>query len=254
MNWLLGTTLTFTLILAPNSEARIVGTTLPWSWPWTRERETGGATIFHPTPRVAMQRDHAVAEAQARSAWRKERIDLETRHRANLQNYVETRLALAEENARLQLIRENQLTEATAGQGYGAVAPTLNTLSAAAASAASAASAWSPGNERRANASPRPPLHQRMVEQAAYIAREVPRRTERVLSGDDELVTRNASYGLPKGLAVFMALLMLHVPSIALGSLLAGIFLIRRRRTRVGTVLVGVSAVLGTLIFYVIPW
>jgi len=62
------------------------------------------------------------------------------------------------------------------------------------------------------------------------------------------------SVGLPKGLAVFMALLMLHVPSIAVGSLIAGIFLIRGHRTRIGTALLGFSAILGALILFVIPW
>jgi len=211
-------------------------------------------TIFHPTPRVAMLRDQAVAEAQARSAWRREKIAFETRHRANLQIYVETRLALAEENARVQLIREKQLAEAAAASMAGAADSSSESSSALTASAASAAAAWSTGSKTRSGVSQQQHTPQLLTEQAAHIAREVPRRTQKVLSGNDDLVTSNMSVGLPKGLAVFMALLMLHVPSIAVGSLIAGIFLIRGHRTRIGTALLGFSAILGALILFVIPW
>ena len=202
-----------------------------------------------------MRRDHSIAETQARSAWQREKAVFERQHRAKLQTYVETRLALAEENARLNFIRAEQLARATMGSRSDLAAHASGTASNLAATAMSAAGVWVSNPGISTNASQLPATApERLVERAKHIAREVPKRTQQVLSGNDELVESTMAHGMPKGLAVFMALLMLHVPSVALASLVTGVFLVRGRRPRSGVLLLGLAAVLGVVIFFVLPW
>ena len=202
-----------------------------------------------------MRRDHSVAERQARSAWQREKAVFERQHRAHLQTYVETRLALAEEKARLDLIRAEQLAHATVGSRSALAAHASGAASDLAATATSAAGVWVANPAGPTNVSQRPAAApERLLERAKHIARELPKRTQQVLSGNDKLVESNMAHGMPRGLAVFMALLMLHVPSVAVASLVTGVFLIRGHRPKAGSLFLGLAAILGVVIFSLLPW
>jgi len=201
-----------------------------------------------------MERDHAVAEKQARSAWQRERRLFEQRHRAQLQNYVETRLAIAEDNARLNFIRMMQLAQSAAVSRSSAGAGASDSTAWVTDAAADVADVWIAQTNQASDTHERRPAPQRLFDQAAHIVREVPKRTGQVFAGNDELVTSSMAHGLPKGLAVFFALLMLHVPSFALASLVTGVFLIRGHRSRLGAFFLGLAAILGVVIFFVLPW
>ena len=124
-----------------------------------------------------------------------------------------------------------------------------------AATATSAAGVWVANPAGPTNASQRPAAApERLLERAKHIAREVPKRTQQVLSGNDKLVESNMAHGMPRGLAVFMALLMLHVPSVAVASLVTGVFLIRGHRPKAGSLFLGLAAILGVVIFSLLPW
>ena len=152
-------------------------------------------------------------------------------------------------------MREEQLALATLGSPSTSARYTSGSAPNLAATAASAAGVWVASPGRATNASQQPlTAPQRFVERAKHIAREVPKRTQQVLSGNDELVESTMAHGTPKGLAVFMALLMLHVPSVALGSLVAGVFLIRGHRPKAGSLFLGLAAILGLVIFSLLPW
>jgi len=202
-----------------------------------------------------MRRDHSVAEREAGSAWQREKAVFERQHRAQLRTYVETRLALAEENARLDLIRAEQLAHTTVGSRSALAARASGAASDLAATATSAAGVWVASPAGPTNVSQRPPAApERLLERAKHIAREVPKRTQQVLSGNDKLVESNMAHGMPRGLAVFMALLMLHVPSVAVASLVTGVFLIRGHRPKAGSLFLGLAAILGVVIFSLLPW
>ena len=253
MNRLLGTTLTILVIPALPAEAKLVASSLPWTWPWSRPPQN--ATIIHPAPQAIMRRDHSVAERQARSAWRQERAAFERQHRANLQTYIETRLALAEENARLNFMREEQLARGRVGSGSDLLAQASGTASGLAATARSATGVWVANPRQPTNVSQQPPAaSERLFERAKHVAREIPKRTQQVISGNDELIESSMAHGMPKGLAVFVALLMLHVPSVALASLVTGVFLFRGHRPKAGSLFLGLAMVLGVIIFFVLPW
>lgn len=204
-----------------------------------------------------MRRDHYIAQTQARSAWQREKAVFERQHRAQLQTYVETRLALAEEKARLDLIRAEQLAHATVRSRSALAAHASGAASDLAATATSAAGVWVANPAGPTNVSQRPPAAPErllLLERAKHIAREVPKRTQQVLSGNDKLVESNMAHGMPRGLAVFMALLMLHVPSVAVASLVTGVFLIRGHRPKAGSLFLGLAAILGVVIFSLLPW
>ena len=256
MNRLLGTTLGVLLLItpsllgqSPNTETTRSKPSRAWSWPWVRTQSTAFTTAILPNPEPIVRRDRAVADYQARVAWRRERNEFQRRHRAELEKYVETRLALAEERARVEIFRAEQLARSVSGRSGQSA-----TSTSATETASSAAGAWVVGARQGSTVHPPRPAAERLTETAQHIVREVPRRTKQVIEGSDELVTRNMAHGLPKGLAVFMALLMLHVPSVAVGSLVTGIFLLRGHRTYSGAIFLGVAAILTVVIFFVLPW
>lgn len=201
-----------------------------------------------------MRSDHAVAEEQARAVQNREKILFERRHRAQLQDYVETRLARAEERARWEIIHAEQLATSVTAQGQPQVrAADFFLPQGVAATATSVAGAWVPSAGRETTISRQtPPV--RAVDRAKHIVSKVPERTRKIIDGNDELVKSNLSRGLPKGLAVFMALLMLHIPSIALASLVMGFILIRGHHTRSGILCLGLAAILGMAIYLAVPW
>lgn len=256
MNRLLGTTLGVLLLITPSllSQSPTTETTrskpsLAWNWPWARPQSAAFTTAILPNPGPVVQRDRAVADYQARIAWQRERNEFQRRHRAELENYVETRLALAEEHARVEFFRAEQL----ARSGYNRSGQAATSTSAVEA-ASSAAEAWLPTRGQTQMTGPPRPAADRLSEAAKHIVNEVPKRTKQIIDGSDELVTSSTEHGLPKGLAVFMALLMLHVPSVAVGSLVAGIFLLRGHRTHSGAFFLGLAAILTVVIVFVLPW
>jgi hypothetical protein len=93
-----------------------------------------------------------------------------------------------------------------------------------------------------------------LADPVRYVAAEVPRRTREILSGEDDLVKDHLARGLPEGVAMFLALLMLHIPSLALGSLILGVVMVRGHRARLGAAFLSVSVLLGIVIFFVLPW
>ena len=255
VNRLLGTTLTILVFPVFPAEAKTVGFSLPWTWLWSRSQERSSTTIIHPAPQAIIRRDHSVAEAQARSAWQREKAVFERQHREKLQTYIDTRLALAEESARLSFIRSEQLARATTESRSDLFSHVSGTASGLAATAVSAAGVWVANPGSSTNVSQQPPITpERLFQRAKHVAREIPKRTEQVISGNDELVVSTMAHGMPKGLAVFMALLMLHVPSVAVASLVTGVFFVRGHRPRSGVFFLGLAAVLGVIIFFVLPW
>lgn len=197
-----------------------------------------------------MQRDQAVAERQNRVALQRERIVFERRHKAELERYVETRLALAEERARVELIRATQLASSreTPTGASAAVATVGGVVGGAAAT--SVAGAWMSGVR-----APQPASGgQTLAQTARHIVKQVPERTKQIIDGNDELVKNNLAHGLPKGLAVFLALFMLHIPSVAIASLVTGVVLIRGHRAKAGSLFLGLAAILGVVIFSLLPW
>jgi len=198
-----------------------------------------------------LRRDHKKAEEGLRDDWLREKRAFEQRHRSALQEYVDTRLALAVERARFERAREYQTAHqrnsapprsTTAGQ----------TAPSAVGQAADALSPWWPVS--RTSRGAQPSASTGFTQSARQVVENVSRRTLDVLDGRDPLVQTNESRGLPRGIAVFLALLMLHVPSIALASGVIGVVMIRRHRRRLGAALLAATAILGIVIFFVLPW
>lgn len=221
-----------------------------WNRPWARDQKTALSTLFAVDATAIMRRDQAVADRQIRILQQRAQIAFERRHKAQLENYVETRLALAEERARVELIRATQLADLRRTRTGGSPDLDIEDNGAGGLAVASVAGAWVPG-ERTTRARPPQPIFsgQELTETARHIVKNIPKRTKQILDGNDELVTSNLSHGLPKGLAVFLALLMLHVPSVALASLVTGVFLIRGHQPRAGVLFLGLSAILGVIVF-----
>jgi hypothetical protein len=256
VNRLLGTTLGVLLLITPSllgqsptAETTRSKPSLAWSWPWARTQSAAFTTAILPNPGPVVQRDRAAADYQARVAWRRERNEFQRRHRAELERYVETRLALAEERARVEIFRAAQFARSTGGSAIARGDRTdLSTP------ALSAAGAWVANPNQNSTARPPRTVAERLSETATHIVREVPKRTKQIIDGSDALVSSNMANGLPKGLAVLIALLMLHVPSVAVVSLVTGVFLVRSHRTHAGTFFLSVAAILIAVIFFVLPW
>lgn len=208
-----------------------------------------------PNPGTVMARDHAVAERQIRIAWQRERLAFEQQHRAKLENYVDARLDLAEERARVELARAEQFAASRSAQASAAMAGSSGTAANATALAKSVAGSWVPGARPEAQPTAQPStIVQKATDAVRHIVDQIPERTKEVFKGDDELVDSGMAHGLPKGIAIFLALLMLHIPSVALASLVTGVFLIRGHRPHMGSLFLGVAAVLGVVIFALLPW
>ena len=256
MNRLLGTTVGVLLLNTPSLLAQSPTTetarskpSLAWNWPWARPQSTAFTTAILPNPGPVVQRDRAVADYQARVAWQRERNEFQRRHRAELESYVETRLALAEERARVEFLRAEQFARSTGRSAITRVDQTNISTPAL-----SAAGAWVANPSQSSTVRPPRTAAERLSETANHIVSEVPKRTKQIIDGSDSLVASNMANGLPKGLAVFIALLMLHVPSVAVVSLVTGVFLIRSHRTHAGAFFLSVAAILIVVIFFVLPW
>ena len=226
-----------------------------WSWPWVRPQRAVFTTVIVPNPGTIMQRDHARANRHARTSWQDEKIAFERQHKAKLERYVATRLALAEERARVHWVRAEQLATSRFAQESSVSGRSSVTAANAAALANSVASAWVPTVGRNTPpATSSSTVGQKMGDAARHIVDRIPERTKDAFKGDDELVTSGMAHGLPKGVAIFLALLMLHVPSVAIASLVTGVFLIRGQRPRAGSLFLGLAAILSVVIFSLLPW
>ena len=208
-------------------------------------------TVFLPEPEKAIRRDHSVADREERILSLKAQATFQREHKAKLENYVETRLALAEERARVEAARANQRAVAATTEG---IASSGARSSKGTTMASGILSPWLPQGRKtdpRVQSRSTPTT---VSDVARQIVDQIPARTKEILRGNDELVTGNMAHGLPKGLAVFLALLMLHVPSVAIASLVTGTILIRRHSTHAGAFFLGLAAILGVVIFALLPW
>lgn len=217
-------------------------------WPWSAQNKKGSTTIIHPNPGPVMIRDHSAAEVGNRAAWQRERAIFERNHRAQLQEYVDSRVDRAGERARLSALHL-QRNAPVAGVGSRVAAIYATALSGVGAISEQIAGVWLPARNQPGQGERPQTLRQKVSSTAKNALEKVPVHTKEILQGEGELVKGNMAAGLPKGLAVFMALLMLHVPSVALASFVTGIFLIRGHQPRAGILLLGVAAVLSVVIF-----
>jgi hypothetical protein len=211
--------------------------------------------LIHPDAQQIMRRDQEEAARQINAASHRENREFIRQHRARLRDFVETRLNLVVEEARMDKRRAEQLARIKTGH-QGQLPPDRSDETDSAAEPAppgrSVLAAWRPpptlSSETSAGAT------SSLADPVRYVAAEVPRRTREILSGEDNLVKDHLARGLPEGAAMFLALLMLHTPSVAVGSLILGVVMVRGHRTRLGAVLLSISALLGIVIFFVLPW
>lgn len=195
-----------------------------------------------------MIRDRSAAEAGNRAAWQRERAIFEQTYRANLRARVESQVDGAGEIARLRAV-DSQRTARATRDGSGVAAMYETAVSGFGAISEQVTGIWRPTtipsgpNERTQS------LGQTVTSTVKNAFEKVPLHTKEILQGEGELIKSSMATGLPKGLAVFMALLMLHIPSVAIASFAIGIFLIRGHQPRAGILLLGVAAVLSVAIF-----
>jgi hypothetical protein len=199
-----------------------------------------------------MQRDQSAAEAEDRAVSRRENDIFQKRHRARLQNYVDNRVDSAGINARLAILSAKTTTEES---GLSARAAAVYSTATDGLSAVSkqVAGAWIARPDQKPKNNNVNSIGETILQRTKHAAKEIPRRTKHIVEGNDELVTGGLANGLPKGLAVFLALLMLHVPSVALASFVIGVFLIRGHQPRAGILLLGIGSILSIVIFFALP-
>jgi hypothetical protein len=195
-----------------------------------------------------MIRDHSAAEAGNRAAWHREKVIFERNHSAQLRGHVDSRVdgavAIARQGA---LIMRRNAQAGGVGSRVAAIYATA--VSGVGAISEQVAGVWLPARNQAGHDEPPQTLREKLTRTTKHVVEKVPRHTKEILQGERELVKSNMATGLPKGLAVFIALLMLHVPSVALASFFIGIFLIRQHQPRAGIVLLGIASVLSLVIF-----
>jgi hypothetical protein len=202
-----------------------------------------------------MRRDQGEAAKQINAASHRENREFIRQHRARLRDYVETRLNLVVEEARMDKRRAEQLVRIQTGhQGQLPPGRSHETESASepAPPGRSVLTAWRPPPTTSSETSAG--TTSSLADPVRYVAAEVPRRTREIMRGEDDLVKDHLARGLPRGAAMFLALLMLHIPSLAMGSLILGVVMVRGHRTRLGAAFLSVSVLLGMVIFFVLPW
>ncbi|MBU3665233.1 MAG: hypothetical protein FGM15_05060 [Chthoniobacterales bacterium] len=244
--------LALTCLAACQSRAATNQNTSPFSgfrWPWLEVKERKFETLFHSSPLETMQKDQAVAERGVKADHAREMNLFKRQHRAKLQHYVDTRIELAVEKVRRDQLfaeqtgaeQENQSVEVsyTTGDSGGRQTPY----------ARNAISTWFPRQQSGSSPSPA----NSSVSKPVALATEVVKRTKHILQGSDLLVESSIHHGIPKELAVLVALFMLHVPSVAVVSAVMGVTLIRRRYSRTGALLLGLAAILAVVIFFAMP-
>ncbi len=224
----------------------------PWNWLSSAKKENLAITIIHPSPQAVMQRDQSAAEAQDRAISRRENAVFQKQHRAKLEDYVGNRVDSAGINARLAILSSKQTMR---GDGLSARAASIYSTAIDGLSAVSkqVAGTWIARSDQKLKTNNQKSIGETIIQKTRHAATEIPRRTKNIVEGNDELVTGGLANGIPKGLAVFLALLMLHVPSVALASFVTGIFLIRGHQPRAGILLLGIASVLSIVIFFALP-
>jgi len=225
-----------------------------WSWPWNEKIQRHAQTLVHPDPQPVMRRDQGRAEELIRGDWMREKRQIERQHRHTLREYVETRLALAVEGARIEQMRARQIARQRHNTVYDS-ASDLNAPSSASEQSkksASVLSAWWPPAGTNQSTTPR--SRSSFADPIVDATKEIGRRTKNVLEGHDELVVANQAHGLPRGIAVFLGLLMLHTPPVALACGVIGFVLVRNHRSTLGTMFLGAAFLLAIVIFFVLPW
>jgi len=200
-----------------------------------------------------MLRDQERATTQINADSQRQNREFIRQYRARLRDHVETRLSLAVEEARMEKRRAEQLVRIQPGQ-QGQLPP--GRLDGGAHEPVnprrSVLTAWQPPPTASNEASPG--ATSSLTDPIRHVAAEVPRRTREIMRGEDDLVKDHLARGLPQGVAMFLALLMLHIPSLAVGTMILGVVMVRSHRTRLGAVLLSISGLLGIVIFFVLPW
>jgi len=200
-----------------------------------------------------MLRDQERATRQINEDAQRQNREFIRQYKARLRDYVEARQSLAVEAARMKKIRAEQLVQIQRGQ-QGELPPGRLDGSAPepVTPRRSVLTAWQPPPTASNEASPA--AASSLADPIRHIAAEVPRRTREIMHGEDDLVKDHLARGLPRGVAMFLALLMLHIPSLAVGSLILGVVMVRGHRTRLGAAFLSVSVLLGIVIFFALPW
>jgi hypothetical protein len=224
-----------------------------WSWPWTSSGQAPAPTLVHPDAQQIMRRDQGEAAKQINAAAHRENREFIRQYRARLRDYVETRQILAVEEARMEKRRAEQLVRIQPGhQGQLPPGHLDGSAPKPVTPRRSVLTAWQPPPTASNEASPG--ATSSLTDPIRHVAAEVPRRTREIMRGEDDLVKDHLARGLPRGAAMFLALLMLHIPSLAVGSLILGVVMVRGQRTRLGAAFLSVSVLLGMVIFFVLPW
>ncbi len=208
-------------------------------------------TTFLPSAETVMRRDHAKAGPPLDRAWQNEKKALAAKHKAELEAYVDRRLALAQNAARRTalLARERYLAERNS---RAASQPEIE----------------------KSSLSPPPPPKQRVIlvdwRAKNPVKPSVPEKRPKFVPLPQQTPTEvvvdsfvdapsspainSVSQGLTNGFSVALAFLMLHVPSVALAAFAIGVVQIRRHRARSGLAFVTTSLVLGTVALFFFNW
>jgi len=219
-------------------------------WFGPSQKHPRAQTKFLPSAERVMRQDHAKAGPRVDTAWEIEKKAFAARHRAELEAYVDRRLTLAQNAARQEalLARERYLAERN--------------------------SRVNPEREiEPSSPEPLPPPQQRVVlvdwQAKSPVSPSEPTQRPNFVPppkqtpdpvADVFVVEHGASaidsvsQGLSNGFSVAVALLMLHVPSIALASFVIGVVQMRRHRARSGFAFVTTSFVLGAVALFLFKW
>jgi len=210
-------------------------------WPWLRPAKPAPPTLVHPAPQQIIARDHSVAAATEKSARQKEIRIFEARHRTRLREYVETRVALAVENARYELLRQQQQRQIAAANRLRETSP-QSTKPPSEARPRVLFTSLAPPESNKPPATP--PTFIEPPKPAA------PKPPQIIADPPPTLADANTAES-PQGAAFFLSLLLLHMPSVAIASFVVGVVMIRGHRTPLGTFFLALAAILGAFIFFV---
>jgi AcrR family transcriptional regulator len=208
--------------------------------------------LIHPDAQQIMLRDQEKATRQINADSQRQNREFIRQYRARLRDQVETRMSLAVEQTRMEERRARQLARAENTRAEELPAGVVGDTPEPITPGRSVLTAWRPPATPSGEASV--PTTSSLTAPVRHVAAEVPRRTREIMQGEDDLVKDHIARGLPQSVAMFMALLMLHIPSLAVGSLILGVAMVRGHRTRLGAAFLSVSVLLGIVIFFVLPW
>ena len=135
-----------------------------------------------------MRRDQKKAEEQLRNDWLQQKRRMERKHRQALQEYVDTRLALAMEGARIKQLREQQLLQQRrrAMENSPAGGDPNHPSGNVPQSKDGVVSAWWPPQGTKPKTAPS--SRSDPTEPIRQVVEEVSQRTTKILQGNDKLV------------------------------------------------------------------